>query len=431
MRNGLNIAGVSELVHEVEASADEAQYRYAASAAWRPGRGTTGRSEPALLGSVKSPRRFTFTIADHPTVDPGAGVADPVRLALTALGSCALTTLIAGASARGVTFEHLRLHLSAYHRRRWGARWLSDLTYTIESRAAVNGVDLGEVVEFVVQQSPNHRTVIDPQALTLSLGGEPETVEGIRIPAAPIAGHTVEQHIEWSYGVQFRAPIDGTELRIDQAKQMGGVDWGPNPQEYMLMALAACVVQRLAEIVAEEGLPPLVWQARASGRVDVRGLLMTEPGIPPQVQDLHLTVDEPEGAPEDWRDLVREAVRRSAVAGLLTQPHRIKLNLESETFDAASESVAPVAAESAEADAVPATPETTAEITDPAESVADQAESGLTENPDSAGVPEPEIAESAVVAMSETTGYGEVSALDTVEPAESRYAALEAGARHD
>jgi uncharacterized OsmC-like protein len=334
MRNGLNIAGVSELVHEVETSSREAQYRYAAAAAWRPGRGTTGWSAPALLGSVKSPRRFTFTIADHAISGHDDREADPVSLALAALGSCALTTLLGGASARGVTFEQLHLDLRADHRRRWGARWLSDLSYTIVSRAAVNGVDLGEVAGMVVTQSPNHRTVSDPQPLTLSLGGEPETVEGIRIPLAPVAGRTISQRIVWSYGTQLRALLDGTELRIDQAKQMGGVDWGPNPQEYLLIALAGCVVQRVVELVAESGQPALAWRARADGRVDVRGLLMPESEIPPQLQDLRLDVDRPDGAPEDWRDLVREAVRRSPVVGLLTQPHRIKLTLESEASDA-------------------------------------------------------------------------------------------------
>jgi uncharacterized OsmC-like protein len=337
MRNGLNIAGVSELVHEVETSYREAQYRYAAAASWRPGRGTTGWSEPAVLGSVKSPRRFTFTIADDTVADHGESVADPVRLAMVALGSCALTTLLAGASARGVTFECLHMDVRACHRRRWGARWLSDLSYTIVSRAAVSGVDLHEVADVVVMQSPNHRTVIEPQPLTLVLGGETATVEGTRAPIAAVAGRAIEHRIDWSYGVQFRSDVDGAKLRIDQAKQMGGVDWGPNPQEYLLIALAACVVQRLAEIAAEAGLPPLAWRARARGRVDVRGLLMTEPGIPPQVQDLRLEIDEPAGAPADWPYLVREAVYRSPVAALLVQPHRIKLTLDSSVSDAPPE----------------------------------------------------------------------------------------------
>ncbi|MFI6287535.1 OsmC family protein [Streptomyces sp. NPDC051018] len=331
MRNGMNIAGVSEVVHEVQAEPHEAVYRYGAAAEWHTGRGIRARNEPAVLGTVKSPRRFELAVAEEN--DPGRGGGPtPVRLALTALGACALTTFIGGASARGVTLESLRLALGAEQVRDGTSGRITDLTYTLTVRADTGGVDLAEVLAGVEERSPNHRTLVDPQPLTLVLDGAGEPVPA---PTAPAAGRglPVSATVTWSYSVQLVATTDGdpAELRVDQPKQLAGVDWGPNPQEYLLMALASCVLGRVAELSARPGRPPHPWRVRATGQVDIRGLfdIGDDPTVPVHRLTLEVTpLDAATARAEDWRDTVREAVRRSPVAALLTAGHPVKVELD-------------------------------------------------------------------------------------------------------
>ncbi|MFI2214225.1 OsmC family protein [Streptomyces sp. NPDC020141] len=330
MRNGMNIAGVSELVHEVQTEPREAIYRYAATASWDAGRGLRARNEPAVLGTVKSPRRFELAVAD----ERGPAAADgptPVRLALTALASCALTTFVGGGSARGVTLESLRLVIAADRVRDETTDRLTDLAYALTVRADTGGVDIAEVLAGMEAQSPNHRTLVDAQPLTLVLGGESEPVPAPPAPAAR-PGTPVSTTVTWSYSTQFTAVSDDdpTPLRVDQPKQIAGVDWGPNPQEYLLMALASCVLGQLARLAADRGLPERSWRARAGGQVDIRGLfnIGDDPIVPVHRLTLDITAPAEDGGPGEWRDLAREAVRRSPVVALLTAGHIVKTDLD-------------------------------------------------------------------------------------------------------
>ncbi|MFJ9432506.1 OsmC family protein [Streptomyces sp. NPDC101490] len=329
MRNGMNIAGVSEMVHEVQIQPHEAIYRYGAVARWSEGRGIQAHNEPAVLGTVKTPRRYELAVALEQ--GPTRGDAPTaVRLALTAFAACALTTFVGGGSARGVTLESLRLRIGAERVREGSCDRLTNLSYDLAVRADTGGVDVAEVVAGMETQSPNHRTLIDRQPLALVLGGE--APEPAPEPAAPAAGsgESVSAAVDWQYSVQFLATAeDGSApLRVDQPKQLAGVDWGPNPQEYLLMALASCVLGRTVALSEAAGRPPGPWRVRAGGQVDIRGLFLIGPDPMVPVHGLTLEVTPPDGASDGWQDLVREAVRTSPVAGLLMDEHLVKINLD-------------------------------------------------------------------------------------------------------
>lgn len=329
MRNGMNIAGVSEMVHEVQTQPHEAIYRYGAVARWSEGRGIQAHNEPAVLGTVKAPRRYELAVALEQ--GPTRGDAPTaVRLALTALAACALTTFVGGGSARGVTLESLRLGIGAERVREGSCDRLTNLSYDLAVRAVMGGVDVAEVVAGMETQSPNHRTLIDRQPLALVLGGE--AAEPAPEPAAPAVGpgESVSVAVEWQYSVQFLATADGVSgsLRVDQPKQLAGVDWGPNPQEYLLMALASCVLGRTVALSEAAGRPAGPWRVRAGGQVDIRGLFLIGPDPMVPVHRLTLEVTPPDGVSDGWQDLVREAVRTSPVAGLLTDDHLVKIDLD-------------------------------------------------------------------------------------------------------
>lgn len=342
MRNGLNIAAVSELVHEVQQFPVEAHYRYGAFARYRTDRGITGGNLPAVLGTVKSPRDFAFRVGRTADPTPDREANDPASDDLLAVGlaACALTTFVGGASARGITLEDLELRLTvpdgAEHAR-----------YAIDARGVTGGVDLAEIAAAMEVQSPNHRTVKDAQTVLLDLPGGTGPA-----PLAQPSGLRANQvTVRWQYGSQFTGDFEQRRripaVRIDQPRQMAGSDWGPNPQEYLLAALAASVLEHTAALAEARGWGHVEWESRASGRVDIRGLFRVDPDVPVRVQDLAVGAAPVGAAPDGWADLVREAASHSEVLWWLQRPHRLDVDLAAQDTGSPAEAARLAAAEAA------------------------------------------------------------------------------------
>lgn len=315
MRNSFNTASFSEVVHETRTDPAEAHYRYGAEAECSPTRGLRARVRPAILGTVKSARRFEQPVAPPGVVVP-TGEPTPMELALTGIGSCTLKTLIGGGSARGVEFDAVRL----------GIEHGDGVGYALDIESDASPELVRELITQVETYSPNHRTVVEAIPVT------------VRFPQAAAqfsagqfsAGESAARRLRWISGTQFvseGARDSADVLRVDQPKQLAGVDWGPNPQEYLLMGMAADLANALAK---QAGAPPLTWRVRADARVDVRGLLQADPAAPIPLQDVRCTVSvlpaESEPAEAALRTIVQEAIRRCAVIRLFARPHRIAVS---------------------------------------------------------------------------------------------------------
>lgn len=356
MRNSFNTSGFSEVAHEIQADPREAQYRYGARALFAPGRGVTARTEPALLGSVKSARAFRVAVRTPDALGTTMGSPHepaPLDLALTAVAACSLKTMVGGGSARGITFESLAMTIEAAFPRTGDSGSpqapTSSIGYRIRADGAAEGSVLDEVLRQVCGHSPNHRALTDPVPVRLDLGeGAPERVtwdpEALRPTIAQT--QTLTRHVRWVSGTQFESRgAEGTGaavLRVDQPKQLTGVDWGPNPQEYLLMGLASEVaLQARRESLHRTGTEG-TWDVRARARVDIRGLLGIDDDVPVPLQDV-VCVVRPVSAPpdaagavpsdvsrpdgRDWHDTARTAMRRSLLADLISRPHPVRTAL--------------------------------------------------------------------------------------------------------
>lgn len=341
MKNGVNIAGISELAHEVREQPEEGQFRYRARASWQPEGGYEVQVLPVLVGTVKAPRRFRMNLADGSraaaTAAPGdGGRFEPEELAMAGLGACAMLTFLSGCTTRGLAVTTLELDIEGLLRpatdNRPGGGRLTDLRYAVRLDAEGAGEDFGAIAQALSAHSPNHRTLVEPNPVDARLGdATPVVPDDAPIPVAD-AGTPRKAGIVWDYGFQIRARLPGPEggphrwLQIDQPKQIGGIDKGPNPQEYLLAGLAASVLRGFVELAQAQELDPSGCAVVAAGRVDIRGMLGVGGDIPVKVQDLGCRLDTPADFPRGpAEDLLREAFRRSPVRALVADANAVRI----------------------------------------------------------------------------------------------------------
>ena len=347
MRNGLNITGVSEMVHELRERPEEAVADFSVECPAGPAAegAVTAATRTARIGTLRAARPFTLT--HRLSWPPGAAGPSPSphESALAALASCVLITQVNGVSARGVTIGSLQVTARAElaldasggpvpGRPLEHLRWHCDL----ESDGPADVV--ASVVRLVTAFSPNHRAFTDACPFDLvTVNGKPLTsadapTSAPRAESAAAATATVEATVVWEYGSEAayttatavngvrHASLTGLTARtVDQTKQMLGIDKGPNSQEILLAAVCAELFGAL------DGGPPGGPLLRAGGRIDHRGMMNVLRTVPSRVHDLSLEVSAPGAAPARTQDLVRAALSRSVLVATLAHPRTVEVEL--------------------------------------------------------------------------------------------------------
>ncbi len=105
----------------------------------------------------------------------------------------------------------------------------------------------------------------------------------------------------WQGGTRNRATVRSFEIGgeevmrpftmdIDEPLQLGGSDTNPNPQEYLLAALNACMIVGYAALCALEGIELEKLEIETSGEIDLRGFLGLDSTVNPGYDSLSYTV---------------------------------------------------------------------------------------------------------------------------------------------
>ncbi len=139
--------------------------------------------------------------------------------------------------------------------------------------ANMNGIDveaLGEVVE-QIQADPSKAKVAFA-ATTRWLG---QTSSETRIDGYTIAGERVER--------PFR-------FVTDEPHELLGTNTAPNPQEYLLGALNACMIVGYAANAAVRGIAVRSLEIESSGDLDLRGFLALDPQVIPGYAEVRTVV---------------------------------------------------------------------------------------------------------------------------------------------
>lgn len=312
MRNGLDISGVSEFVHEIGQKPEEAVIEFHTTATLGK-QGAEVSLRPAHHGTQRMARSFRIPFTEQ-SAEP-FGNLSAQEAAVAALGACVLITHVHGYSARGVTITSLRVVVSAAidvdAEGQWvaGERALHDIRYLIQADCEGLAQNIREVSQFVSCFSPNHRAVLDEgsydvSALAVRSDGSLEVLAVEQTAPAAAAGDKSRldliAELTWEYGTEANVTTmfsPGGELRrqqpalvVDQSKQMLGIDRGPNPQELLLAAASADLAQTLSRLAGDRGITLTNVEVESTGRLDIRGMLNVSPDIPARFHNLRFLV---------------------------------------------------------------------------------------------------------------------------------------------
>jgi uncharacterized OsmC-like protein len=348
VRNNFNTSAFSELKFEIYDDPAQAWFSYVGVARHTPRRGLTAWIGPAMLGTLKSARNFSYQLTDplHEVTSHAIHCVDnelsPFDLALTGLGSCSLKTLIAGGSAKGITFESAEVNIELVGSPARGEESRNRLDCRFEIDAAMTEEMLTELLGQVQMYSPNHRTLTDRLPVTIEYRDRLSLFEdsGVDLHRRTFQGGIAERSVGWITGPQFESWAIGrretTSIPVDSPKQLTGADWGPNAQEFLLLGLAADVASNLNDHAVRDLGISLPWEVTASGAVDLGGLLGTRESRV-GLQDTRCVVrclSEDEGSFDDRiREVVEKAAHSSIVCALIAQPQEVTMSLKSAHSD--------------------------------------------------------------------------------------------------
>jgi uncharacterized OsmC-like protein len=359
MRNGLNTAGVSETVHELREHPEHAIADFAVAGAVEPGGDGILHTRALTLRDGVTRVARDFRLDQRPFGSPQHDLPTPYESALAALGACVLITNVNGYTARGVTIEAMQITVRAHlpldatgHPA--NGLPLSGIRWHCEIECGAPSETIQSINRLVCAFSPNHRVFLDASPITMVAlvqrdGDETETIPVSWSPAsAPTsAAETcpVEAQVTWEYGSEatYRTALSGEwtgPFVVDQAKQMLGIDKGPNSQEILLSALCGELAHLIRAESAARGIELDDVHLRLGGRLDERGMLNVLREISSSFHNLLIEVTVRSDASRgDLHDLLRDALSRAVLPATLAHSTVIGVELSrSGTTELAHES---------------------------------------------------------------------------------------------
>lgn len=136
-----------------------------------------------------------------------------------------------------------------------------------------------------------------------------------------------EASLKAQKGLQVNSTIRKHNLRIDEPKELGGTDQGPNPVEIVLAALGACQ-QIVIKFYAEKlGVQIDSVDTHAKGDLDTGGFLGTSKVRPGFQNITAVTNIKASGDPKQVAELLRIAEERCPVLDILRNGVPVKATI--------------------------------------------------------------------------------------------------------
>ncbi len=167
------------------------------------------------------------------------------------------------------------------------------------------------------------------------------TIEAVK-KAPVIAQFKFRARNEWLDGGHNRTTIRnfyGTQqeharnqafvMDADEPPILLGEDRAPNPVEYALTALAACVTTSIVYHAAAKGVKIHSMESRLEGDIDLQGFLGIRDDVPRGYKEIRMYVKiEADAPPEKLEDIVRLGPTYSPVFDTITRAVPVKIQLE-------------------------------------------------------------------------------------------------------
>lgn len=107
---------------------------------------------------------------------------------------------------------------------------------------------------------------------------------------------------------------------IDEPRQLGGANHAPNPQEYLLSGLGACLMVGFAVGATVMGIQLATLEVEVRATLDLAGFLEARPGAPVPMTGIDYTIRvEGDGTPAQFEQLRQQAESHSPNAMSLLQ----------------------------------------------------------------------------------------------------------------
>jgi uncharacterized OsmC-like protein len=118
-------------------------------------------------------------------------------------------------------------------------------------------------------------------------------------------------------------------LDADEPPLLLGRDLGPNPVEYALTALAACVTTSIVYHAAAKGITIRAMESRLEGDIDLQGFLGIRDDIPRGFQEIRMVVTiDADASPEKLEEIVQLGPTYSPVYDTITRAGPVSVKLE-------------------------------------------------------------------------------------------------------
>ena len=118
-------------------------------------------------------------------------------------------------------------------------------------------------------------------------------------------------------------------LEADEPPLLLGNDLGPNPVEYALTALAACVTTSIVYHAAAKGVTIHSMESRLEGEIDLQGFLGLKDDVPRGYKEIRMYVDiDADAPPEKLAEIVALGPTYSPVFDTITRAVPVSVELE-------------------------------------------------------------------------------------------------------
>jgi uncharacterized OsmC-like protein len=143
-----------------------------------------------------------------------------------------------------------------------------------------------------------------------------------------ISGTHNRNQISTFYGVGAEQQHESTfAIEADHPAVLVGGDAAPTPAEILLAALASCLTSGLGNIAAVRKINLESVESRIEGDIDLRGILGLSDEVRNGFQQIRVSFKvRGDASPEQLRQLVAQAVARSAVYDVLT--HGVPISVD-------------------------------------------------------------------------------------------------------
>lgn len=356
MKNGMNVAAISELVHEIRNVPSENEIDYGVVVSWVGGLNMRAHTKPLRFGTKRLGRDFAFEIGhmSHPSQD---GPPTPADLFMLGLGSCVANIMVQGVSYKGITLEALSLQAKADQ----SSAGLEKMLLELSIHSSASQWQYRQLMMNVSRFSPNYVTVTMPNTIELSCDvieqgpsvkalhqaalGQPEPYH------MPQGALSLGMDLSWRNATQFDAMTrnrhwQGQEIPltrqvcVDQPTPAAGLNEAPNPQEYLMAAITADLLQEFVNLLAEKQFQISALSAQASCHLDMKGCFNIFDKSAVQLQNSGIGVSLAGTVPKDIAtDLLKEASVRSACFQAFISKNKVAIERQGESSQPIEQSV--------------------------------------------------------------------------------------------